>query len=84
MPMPASTELQFRAARPDDAHAIAGLHADGWQRHYRGAYPNAFLDNDAAGESHPDGTRRSIVDAACRSMPVCGVSLGIGGGPRAA
>jgi ribosomal protein S18 acetylase RimI-like enzyme len=35
-----------RAARADDAHAIAGLHADSWQRHYRGAYSDAFLDGD--------------------------------------
>src|SRR5271169_1666189 len=47
--MPASTELRFRAASPSDAHAIAGLHADSWQRHYRGAYSDAFLDSDVAG-----------------------------------
>jgi len=39
--------LQFRAARPDDAHAVARLHADSWQRHYRGAYSDAFLDGEA-------------------------------------
>jgi len=42
-------ELRFRAACRDDAEAIAGLHADSWQRHYRGAFSHAFLDNDAAG-----------------------------------
>ncbi len=47
--MPASAKLRFRAACPGDAHAIAGLHADSWQRHYRSAFSNAFLDNDAAG-----------------------------------
>ncbi|MGH3406783.1 MAG: GNAT family N-acetyltransferase [Streptosporangiaceae bacterium] len=47
--MPASAGLRFRAAGPDDAPAIAALHADSWQRHYRGAFSDAFLDNDAAG-----------------------------------
>lgn len=48
MPMPASTWLRFRAASPGDAQAIAGLHADSWRRHYRGAYSDDFLDNYAA------------------------------------
>jgi GNAT superfamily N-acetyltransferase len=39
----------FRAGGPDDARAIAGLHADSWRRHYRGAYSDAFLDGDVAG-----------------------------------
>ena len=46
---PAPAGLRFRAAWPDDAHAVAGLHADSWQRHYRGAFSDAFLDHDAAG-----------------------------------
>ena len=29
-----------------DAGSIAGLHADSWRRHYRGAYSDAFLDGD--------------------------------------
>jgi GNAT superfamily N-acetyltransferase len=40
---------RFRAARAEDAQAIAGLHADSWRRHYRGAYSDAFLDGEAAG-----------------------------------
>ena len=39
---------RFREACPDDAHAIARLHADSWQRHYRGAYSDDFLDSDVA------------------------------------
>lgn len=38
--------LLFRPAGPDDADAIAGLHADSWRRHYRGAYSDAYLDGD--------------------------------------
>lgn len=40
--------LRFREACPSDAEAVAWLHADSWQRHYRGAFSDAFLDNDAA------------------------------------
>jgi ribosomal protein S18 acetylase RimI-like enzyme len=42
-------DLQFRGAGPGDARAIAGLHADSWRRHYRGAYSDSFLDGDVAG-----------------------------------
>jgi len=56
--VPASAELRFRAACPDDAQAIAALHADSWQRHYRGAFSDAFLDHDAAGYLLPLWTAR--------------------------
>lgn len=39
-------DLVFRHARGEDADAIAGLHADSWRRHYRGAYADTFLDGD--------------------------------------
>ena len=49
MPGPAAAAgLTYRAARPGDAPAIAGLHADSWRRHYRGAFSDAFLDEEAA------------------------------------
>jgi ribosomal protein S18 acetylase RimI-like enzyme len=38
--------VRFRRARPEDAAAIAALHADSWRRNYRGAYSDAFLDGD--------------------------------------
>lgn len=37
-------EVRFRGARAEDAVAVAGLHADSWRRHYRGAYSDTFLD----------------------------------------
>jgi GNAT superfamily N-acetyltransferase len=40
-----AADLRFRAAGPGDAQAVAGLHADSWRRHYRGAYADSFLDN---------------------------------------
>jgi ribosomal protein S18 acetylase RimI-like enzyme len=35
-----------RRAEPEDANLVARLHADSWRRHYRGAYSDAFLDDD--------------------------------------
>ena len=44
--MPDLADVSFRVARADDARAVADLHADSWQRHYRGAFSDAFLDGD--------------------------------------
>lgn len=49
LPVPVPAELRFRGAEPADAKAVAGLHTDSWQRHYRGAFSDAFLDNEVAG-----------------------------------
>jgi ribosomal protein S18 acetylase RimI-like enzyme len=38
--------MEYRPATADDTAAIAALHADSWRRHYRGAFPDAFLDGD--------------------------------------
>jgi ribosomal protein S18 acetylase RimI-like enzyme len=63
-------DLRFRAAEAGDAAAVAGLHADSWRRHYRGAFSDAFLDGDVAGYllavwterlSPPDPQARTIV-----------------------
>jgi ribosomal protein S18 acetylase RimI-like enzyme len=40
------TTYAVRAARAEDAEAVALLHADSWRRHYRGAYADSFLDGD--------------------------------------
>jgi len=50
--------LSFRAAGPDDVHAVASLQADSWQRHYRGAFSDAFLDGDITGFLLPLWTDR--------------------------
>jgi ribosomal protein S18 acetylase RimI-like enzyme len=47
--MPAHGELRFRTAGQGDAQAVAALHTDSWQRHYRGAYSDAFLDGEVRG-----------------------------------
>jgi ribosomal protein S18 acetylase RimI-like enzyme len=48
--MPDLDLLRLRPARPEDASAIAALHADSWRRHYRGAFSDAFLDGDVAAD----------------------------------
>ena len=47
--MPAPDALKFRMAEQGDAQAVAALHTDSWQRHYRGAYADAFLDDEVPG-----------------------------------
>jgi GNAT superfamily N-acetyltransferase len=42
--------LRLRAAGPDDAEAVALLHADSWRRHYRGAFSDSFLDGDVVAD----------------------------------
>jgi GNAT superfamily N-acetyltransferase len=56
--VPAPDVLRFRAACPADTTAVASLHADSWQRHYRGAFSDAFLDRDVAGYLLPLWTER--------------------------
>jgi ribosomal protein S18 acetylase RimI-like enzyme len=45
--MPGPDEVRFRTGGPGDAAAIAALHADSWRRHYRIAYSDHFLDDEA-------------------------------------
>jgi len=47
--VPSPDDLRFRPAEAADAAAVAALHADSWQRHYRGAFSDAFLDGDVPG-----------------------------------
>jgi GNAT superfamily N-acetyltransferase len=41
--------LRFRSAGPADAEAIAALHTDSWQRHYRVAFSGTYLDDEVPG-----------------------------------
>jgi GNAT superfamily N-acetyltransferase len=59
--MPEPPAVHFRAAGPTDAEAVAGLHADSWQRHYRGAFADAFLDDDVASYLRPLWSERLAV-----------------------
>lgn len=50
--------VTFRVAGPDDAEAVADLHADSWRKHYRGAYSDAFLDGDVFADRNVVWTQR--------------------------
>ena len=47
--MTSPDDLRFRMAGAGDAAGLAGLHADSWRRHYRGAFSDAFLDGEVPG-----------------------------------
>lgn len=79
----------FREATPSDAATIAELHARSWQRHYRGAYSDEFLDGDVATDrlavwtahlSRPGGARLTLL--AEDPAPVGFVSACFGADPR--
>ncbi len=77
--MPAPDELRFCVAEESDAKAIAAPHADSWQRHYRIAYTDHFLDDEAPGFlldlwtkrfAGPDPSRRTILAEEGSGAPV--------------
>jgi ribosomal protein S18 acetylase RimI-like enzyme len=62
--------MQLRRATAADIDAVAALHADSWRRHYRGAYPDEFLDGDLLADrlavwtprlSAPDGAACTVL-----------------------
>jgi hypothetical protein len=42
--------VKLRALAPDDAPAVAALHATSWRSAYRGIVPDAFLDHDVVAD----------------------------------
>jgi ribosomal protein S18 acetylase RimI-like enzyme len=42
--------VEYRRATTQDVDAVATLHADSWQRHYRGALSDEFLDGDVVAD----------------------------------
>ena len=64
-----SASLTVRRGRLTDAEAIAGLHAESWRRHYRGAYADEYLDGDIGAERLGVWRQRlSAQDEATRTM----------------
>ena len=43
-------DISFTTATPANAEEIASLHALSWQRHYRGIYPDSYLDHEVTSE----------------------------------
>jgi GNAT superfamily N-acetyltransferase len=50
--------MKYRQAAASDVAAIAGLHADSWQRHYRGAYLDSYLDGDVLADRMTESAAR--------------------------
>jgi ribosomal protein S18 acetylase RimI-like enzyme len=50
--------VEYREATVNDAAAIAGLHADSWRRHYRGAFLDSYLDGDIVADRMAEWTSR--------------------------
>jgi hypothetical protein len=42
--------IEYRAAKPGDAEAVASLHARSWRENYRGDFLDVFRDGDLPGE----------------------------------
>jgi predicted N-acetyltransferase YhbS len=62
--------ISFRPATPDDEAAIAQLHAQSWQKHYRGIFSDVYLDQEVVQEraavwaerfAHPASNRHIIL-----------------------
>src|ERR1700730_7887238 len=56
--MPDEREIQLRFAVAADASAVAALHAESWQHHYRGAYSDDYLDGDVLADRLTVWTRQ--------------------------
>jgi len=67
--------MLLRPATPDDAPAVAALHADSWRRHYRGAYSDDFLDGDVDADRLAVWTER-LTDAAAATSTTVAVDDG--------
>jgi GNAT superfamily N-acetyltransferase len=50
--------MDYRPATAADAPAVAALHADSWRRHYRGSYPDDYLDGDVDADRLAEWTTR--------------------------
>lgn len=50
--------ITYRVATADDVENIARLHARSWQLHYRGPYPDKFLDEEVEEERLQVWTKR--------------------------
>jgi GNAT superfamily N-acetyltransferase len=50
--------MDYRPATEADTAAIAALHAESWRLHYRGSFPDAFLDGDVGAERLAEWTER--------------------------
>ncbi|HEV2500002.1 MAG TPA: GNAT family N-acetyltransferase [Terriglobia bacterium] len=69
----------FRHASESDIEAIAGLHAESWRRHYRGAYRDEFLDGDVFADRQATWAERLSGARADRFTIVAEMEDGVAG-----
>ncbi|PHN03505.1 GNAT family N-acetyltransferase [Flavilitoribacter nigricans] len=50
--------ITYRTATPDDTTAIARLHTQSWQQHYRGMMSDRYLDEDISAERQAEWQKR--------------------------
>lgn len=62
--------VRYRQATPDDAPAIALLHAESWRMHYRGAYADDYLDGPVYDE------RAAVWHSRWTALPPAGSGAG--------
>jgi ribosomal protein S18 acetylase RimI-like enzyme len=60
--MTRSADVIIRRGALADVEAVAGLHADSWRRHYRGAYSDAYLDGDVGADRLEVWSQRLAAD----------------------
>ncbi len=68
--------LEIRPAGPDDADAVAELHAASWRSAYRGLFSDAYLDGDVVEERRRQWTKRLVTEP----RPDQGVFVAMEGG----
>lgn len=78
--------MKLRLADGDDAASVAALHADSWRRHYRGSYPDHFLDGPVVDDRLAVWTERlSAGEAGIATVTIVAEvpssAAGVAGGP---
>ena len=71
--------MTYREATPEDAKAIATLHARSWQQHYRGILRDVYLDQDVAADRQAVWHERFQVPSSTQHVVVATEEDVIGG-----
>lgn len=60
--------MKLRALAPDDAPAVAALHATSWRSAYRGIVPNAYLDGEVVADRQAVWAARLLTDPSPQAL----------------
>ena len=63
--------INYRLAKPEDEAAIAKLHAESWQKHYRGIFSDAYLDEHVVKERADLWAEQSMPKARPLTTSIC-------------